>query len=350
MLKLFIGPEKDGVGIIRLLAKYRGINKTSSQLFQPVNVPVEDIFCIVNSISDADAILFPHDYASVKNDDDFIATYEKLSEVYNKKIIVFSVSDRDIFVLFKNAIILRTSAYRYKLRSNEIIVAPFIEDMGLLYGVSVRHKTNASPIVGFAGLAQWWTIYARVKAYVKQFLLSCRVLYTGRKEIRAHTQGIFIRRQALRALGMFQGVRLCVIIRNSFSGLARTINVSQKQLRDEYVEIMQQSDFCLAPKGDGNYSLRFFETLALGRIPVLVDTETVLPFEDKINYDNVIIRVPLRDIKSIGNIIANTYMNMTDEDFVQRQHYARKIFEDFLRPEKFYAILFSELATQFHSG
>lgn len=348
MLKLFVGPEKNEVGVVRLLAKYRGTQKVSSQLFQPIEVPVRDIFNVVDSIDAADAILFPHDYASVMYDSNFIETYQKLSEVHKKKIIVFSLSDRDIFVPLKNVIILRTSAYRYKLRPNEIIVAPFIEDLGLLYGVSVRHKTNTTPVIGFMGLAQWGSLRARVRAYLRQLFLLCQGVLMRRKKILAHTQGIFLRRKALKVLATSQQVRSLFTTRRSFSGLARTIGLDPEKARSEYIQTMQESDFCLAPKGDGNYSLRFFEALSLGRIPVLIDTETVLPFEDKINYDDVIVRIPLQDIKNTGKVVADVYTNMTDDEFVQRQQKARNIFEEFLKPEKFYSILFTEITKQLH--
>ncbi len=350
MLNLFVGPEKEGVGITRLLSKYRGTQKVSSQLFQPIEVPVRDIFNIVDSIDASDAILFPHDYASVMYDSGFIETYQELSKVHKKKIIVFSLSDRDIFVPLENAIILRTSAYRYKLRPNEIIVVPFIEDLGAMYGVVFRNKENKTPTVGFTGLASWPNVSSRVIAHIRQIQLFLRTFISGRKEFLAHTQGIFLRRKAISALEASQHVRPIVTIRHSFSGLARTIGLDPEKARSEYIQTMQESDFCLAPKGDGNYSLRFYEALSLGRIPVLVDTETVLPFEDRIKYDDVIIRVPMQDVKNIGNIIADEYTHMTKDEFIQRQQKARKIFEEFLKPEKFYTTLFNEFATQFHSG
>lgn len=348
MLNLFVGPERENVGVVRLLAKYRGTAKASSQLFQPVDVSVREIFKIVDSVDAADAILFPHDYASVMEDRDFVSEYEKLSESSGKKNIVFSFSDRDISVKMRNAIVLRTSAYRYKLSRNEIIVAPLIEDIGAVHGVAIRHKRGI-PSVGFVGLASWPSVPARVLAYVRQGWLLLKSFLFCNTKLRVHTQGVFIRRRVICELKKSNSIHPLLITRRTFSGLAKTISLPAEEARGEYIHIMKESDFCLAPKGDGNYSLRFFEALSMGRIPVVIDTDVVLPFENRIAYDDVIIRVALKDIKNIGTTIADIYKNMSEEEFIARQRKARQIFEEYLKPDKFYNILFEEFATAFRS-
>ena len=71
----------------------------------------------------------------------------------------------------------------------------------------------------------------------------------------------------------------------------RSFNIkSQKQFREiDFTEVIRNNIFQLAPRGAGNFSLRFFETMAYGRIPVLPLSDNVLPFEDKIDWENVII-------------------------------------------------------------
>lgn len=59
-----------------------------------------------------------------------------------------------------------------------------------------------------------------------------------------------------------------------------------------YIDSMNQSRFVLSPRGLGLTSIRFYEAMALGRIPVLLADETKLPLEWKINYNELIVRVP----------------------------------------------------------
>jgi len=72
----------------------------------------------------------------------------------------------------------------------------------------------------------------------------------------------------------------------------------QRALRDEYTALIAQSRFVFCPRGDGLTSLRFFETLAFGRIPILVADDTALPLEGEIAYDEFMVRVPERQVEN----------------------------------------------------
>ena len=72
-------------------------------------------------------------------------------------------------------------------------------------------------------------------------------------------------------------------------------------MKNLYSEIMTRNIFSLCPRGKGNYSLRFYETLRAGRIPVLLDTEMVLPCEDRIDWHDAIVckKTPKELMKTI---------------------------------------------------
>jgi hypothetical protein len=102
-----------------------------------------------------------------------------------------------------------------------------------------------------------------------------------------------------------------------------------------------ESDFVLAPKGDGNYSNRFLETLSLGRIPVVVDTDIMLPFEDRIAYDRCVVRVPMSDVEKTPEYILAWYAARCDEkEWADAQACARSAYEDYLRIDSFFRKLF----------
>jgi hypothetical protein len=58
---------------------------------------------------------------------------------------------------------------------------------------------------------------------------------------------------------------------------------------DELLKNLYNNEFCFCPRGTGNFSLRFYETLCYGRIPVILDTDTILPFENEINWNEIIV-------------------------------------------------------------
>jgi len=59
-----------------------------------------------------------------------------------------------------------------------------------------------------------------------------------------------------------------------------------------YVKLIQDSVFCACPRGMGLTSIRFFETIAAGRIPILIADDTQLPLASMIDWASLIVRVP----------------------------------------------------------
>jgi hypothetical protein len=73
----------------------------------------------------------------------------------------------------------------------------------------------------------------------------------------------------------------------------------------------------LSPRGTENYSYRIYEALAYGRIPVIIDTDTVL--SDAINWKEVAVIVPYDDLNRMNEIILEDYESRSDEQFIERQ-------------------------------
>ena len=61
------------------------------------------------------------------------------------------------------------------------------------------------------------------------------------------------------------------------------------KLKGTFIKIMDDTIFSFCQRGRGNYSVRFYETLRAGRIPVMVDSDQVFPCEDIIDWDDIII-------------------------------------------------------------
>ena len=154
--------------------------------------------------------------------------------------------------------------------------------------------------------------------------------------VHARKRGIYWRRLAMRALEHSPLVKTNFIVRRSFSGALRTIELPPAQARKEYIDSIRHTDFVLAPKGDGNYSNRFIETLSMGRIPVVIDTDIVLPFEDLIAYEKIMVRVPMNRVNNIAAYIREFYDSLTEEEWEERQHLARTVYEQYLRQDQFF--------------
>ena len=250
--------------------------------------------------------------------------------------MVFDLSDYDYNIDIPNSIVFRTSQYRYKNKKNEFIIPPLVEDLGgdkeLVFG-----KKSNKPVVGFAGWADFPNFKQRARYEIKNFALDLKSFWNPYAIV--HKQGLYFRRKSIEVLKKSDLIETNFILRKSYSAHADTIELDPRKAREEYIQNILNSDFVLAPKGDGNYSARFYEALSLGRIPILIDTETTLPLEGVINYDSFILRVRYRDIGGIDKIIADFYNKLSNEEFIKMQKLGKEMFKKYLRSDKFYYLL-----------
>jgi hypothetical protein len=70
-----------------------------------------------------------------------------------------------------------------------------------------------------------------------------------------------------------------------------------------YNKILIKSRYSLCPSGSGPNSIRFWESLAVGSIPVLLADTLDLP--ENIDWDNTIIRIKEDDLDKLNNILEN---------------------------------------------
>lgn len=147
-------------------------------------------------------------------------------------------------------------------------------------------------------------------------------------------QGYFcndIRKKAAKAVSGMNSV--CINNRYWFE---KFMGRETEEMERNYVGLMQMSKFVLCPRGFGMSSVRFFETMAFGRIPVLISDETKLPLDHIINYDDFVLRIKESELESIPDKINEFKVR---KDLVQSSLLARKIWETWFSPENFYNFL-----------
>lgn len=87
----------------------------------------------------------------------------------------------------------------------------------------------------------------------------------------------------------------------------------QQHRRKRYLTTLADSLTVLCPRGEGTNSIRFFETLAAGRIPILVSDCCLLPYEDQIEYSSCCLKIAEPDIAAAGRILAD-WIVVTGQD------------------------------------
>ena len=139
--------------------------------------------------------------------------------------------------------------------------------------------------------------------------------------------GLYIRQRALKVLRSSEIVRAWIVERDRYFGFFDP--VARLQLRDEYLRHLFSSDYILCVRGAGNFSIRLFETLVAGRVPVIVDTDLALPCADVVDWQGVGAWIPIGDI---DKLVARSHAEDGAEGFEQRQ---RAAFVDVLSAKAF---------------
>lgn len=305
----------------------------------PPNFFEEDIS--YTSVPDeADLVILPNNFSfHTPEASNYITKYADIADGLNIPLYIFSCGDySDSLVFDPRATVFRYSLYKSSIRPLDVSTPTLTADISI-GGISLRSKVDV-PTVSFCGRAGFSSFREMLATWVRRVRYECLGLIKPPE--RARIRGILWRQWAIAACMRSPLVKTLFILRKTFSGALQTIEVSPVQARADFLHSMKDTDFVLAPKGDGNYSNRFLEALAMGRIPVLIDTDVVLPFEETIDYSKIMVRVPMNRIKDTPKYIREFYDPLTQEEWEAKQRLARKTYEQYLRQDSFFRKFFSQ--------
>lgn len=293
----------------------------------------------VSTLAEADATIVPNNIRhSTPEIQAKIVAYADQATQAGKPLFLFSCADlTDRLQFDPRAYVFRYSTYRSTIMSQDIVMPTLTDDHGK-NGIQIRTK-SVVPVVSFCGQAgynkfrQWLKFYMKTAGY--------QILSVFVPSARARIIGVYWRRLAIKVCRGSSLITTHFVIRHSFSAAQRTIELDPIQAREEFIRSIRESDFVLAPKGDGNYSNRFLEALSLGRIPVLIDTQYTSPLEDEIDYDQFIVRVPMTKVHDLPKYIRAWYDPLSEEEWQKRQKQARELYETRLRIDSFFTHFFA---------
>jgi len=241
--------------------------------------------------------------------------------------VVFSPQSTELFLTGPDLII-AYSAYRSWFDAKRMRVIPHLWTPVRPPTSVDRFKWTTKPPlrVGFMGrsytTSRLANILMKAPMQVKQWLLSGNHLRYPRflatlTELKAFTTfNAFPRIETLQILKARAkdrgGIETDIRDKIGFNGTAEEMQAYERHL-----------EFCtyvVCPRGTENYSFRIYEALNRGRVPVIIDTDVVLPKE--IDWDRLSVRVPYEQLDSIYDIIARDYHARSAEEFVARQELA----------------------------
>jgi hypothetical protein len=188
--------------------------------------------------------------------------------------------------------------------------------------------TDKPPLrVGFMGAdymrSRLVQLVLRLPLKSKKWLLHGYYLKHARLLARLYQFGVslqfinaFVRAETLRALDAkrrkYPEIETEIVVTDAFT--------QSEQNQNRYVNHLKEMTYIVCPRGVENFSFRVYEALRFGRIPVIIDTEMVLP--DKIDWKALTVHVPFESLENIYEIILHDYTSRTPQQFLDRQKLA----------------------------
>lgn len=286
--------------------------------------------CIEASpIESCDAVVYPQEWRSGQRD---AGELGRLARAARKPLLVFFNSDSEEAIPLEGALVFRTSFRRSTRRPWEMAIPGWSEDFLERYAegrLDLRPK-EAAPVASYCGYGLNRPHWAR---------RVWRRLRGGGAAAPAHL-GQVVRECALRSLAAHPGVRTRFVMRRDYWGGARKGGAADaaaaRRVREEYVRNMLKGDYVLCARGGGNFSYRLYETLSCGRIPLFIDTDSVLPWDDFVDWREHCVWVEQAQADETGSILADFHARISPEDFAERQRRCRRFWEEWIRPEAFF--------------
>jgi len=102
---------------------------------------------------------------------------------------------------------------------------------------------------------------------------------------------------------------------------------------------IRETAYTLCVRGGGNFSTRLYETLCLGRIPVIVDTGLVLPWAGRVPWDELAVVVPASELDDLADRLVAHHTTLDADAFVDLQRRCRDLWVDRLSVDGFFAHL-----------
>jgi hypothetical protein len=339
---IFLAPQfKPGKPVIRIVRDVKGGASMEGELFKELPKGYGyTSFQFVDSLEKADFMLVPQPVRRLDEEmKKYLESVKATAQAAGKRVIVFLVGDTSYDVHIDGVILFCRSIFRYQQRSNEVQGTFVVEDFSEKNPLQWRPKRK-KPVISFCGYAGFPSWKTRAMYVVNNLKLDTLALLQGNPNIAAKKRGIYYRRKSMEYLKGDSRFETNFIVRDTFSGNAKLIEGDPEKIRREYVDSIQNADFVLSPKGDPNQSTRFYEALTLGRIPILIDTDMVMPLEKIIKYDEFMVRVPFGDLKNLGDYVEKWYNALSEEEWIRRQKLAREAFVKYLRYDTFFNTVF----------
>ncbi len=262
---------------------------------------------------------------------------------FGKKVFIYNAGDIGLKIsFFPNVLIFRLAVNKFPRKENETIIPSFIQDpLKTFYSsrkIYMRPYMD-KPQVGFCGFAKTSRVDAAKELMKIKLQNILSLLGLRNKEPQQFLSSSYFRGRVLGILEDSPKIKTNFIVRKNYrAGIMHDITHNTVI---EFYNNIKDSDYVLCARGSGNFSVRFYETLAMGRIPVYVNTNGGLPLDNQIEWKDHVVWVEKSEINCIGEKINDFHKKMDSGEFQKLLLNNRKLWEDRLTLGAYFKTIFA---------
>lgn len=254
----------------------------------------------------------------------------------SKLLICLAKGDIGITPNFKNFHLYRWDAYASKNEGNQFVMPVLIGDPLKQYynnEMTIHETKTEKPVIGFCGQGQGGIVKLLIDTIRGIENRVLKVFGKWPNDTEPLISTTYIRSKMLNKLENSPLVSTKFIRHAKYRGGVKTKEEKEESSKQFFKNIIDtQYTFCY--RGVGNFSVRLFETLACGRIPIIVKSDNNLPLEKDIDWQKFP-TVNEDEFKKIDVVIAKFHKSISEADFVALQKHAREIWENYLTYKSF---------------
>jgi hypothetical protein len=307
-------------------------------------------FQFVEDINDADIAILPFSWNYYMKSDSLFKAQEYIEQCANarKKVISWMEGDFGVKIpYYPNVLVLRQSGYRQKLPGTHLGMPVFIRDPLKEYyktsQITISQYTQV-PLVGFCGQSQGSPF-----KYTKDIIRTSgrNLLYhlnLSDDEPQSIYPSTLRRSKALKFLSTHAYIKCKFIRRRKYRAGANN-KIERFNTAKEFYDNIEGTQYTLCVRGGGNFSVRFYETLAMGKIPVYVNTDGLLPFSEKIDWKKHVVWVESSELENIGDCIIDFHEKLGEDGLKYIQYENRKLWENNFQLGNFYLQLLQSITS-----
>lgn len=291
---------------------------TDAQRLELYGVSEKD-YDFVDQLTDADVVILPMAWNYYVATNQLDSAHALIKAAAREQKIVWSWNAGDFGVKipsYDHVKVFRMGGYVSRAQQGHEGMPVFISDRLSAYQLPNHFELDYTkkPIVGFCGQANA-SVFNAFLEQLKIIIKNLRsYVWLSAQEPQAVSSSTRLRAQLLAKLAASNLITDRFILRQQYRAGVKT-KVEKQQTTDEFYQNIAQSAYVLCVRGAGNFSVRFYETLMMGRIPVYVHTDGFLPLSNQIDWRKHVVWVDEQDLHRLDEIVYTFHQRLDADRF-----------------------------------